>query len=186
MLKVPASSTQAMSMPSCGTSGWARAENSSRNRCGSKFPSRDRAKAARQARRSSSIRRHCKRSTVADDSESAGARCSSQRAIVGGHDQVAPGLLAPQERRRKMDRVEGAQLGREGLSGPRENGRGDLDELDAFEEPEHGLASPRELPIPETGPEAQPVECAKALGLGERARHARADSPPFLQRAGLT
>ena len=98
---------------------------------------------------------------------------------MSGHDDGFALVLAPEERGGEMDRIEGAELGRQRLCGARQHLSGHFDDLEAFYKPEYRFTTPCELAVGERRSKAQPVEAPEAFRLDERARHAGADRPPL-------
>jgi antitoxin (DNA-binding transcriptional repressor) of toxin-antitoxin stability system len=124
-------------------------------------------------------------SSGADDAQSGCARCGREGKVMGRHGQREAFSLLPRESGRQVDRIQRPQLRRQRMGRPGQDCAGRLDELDRFEQPEHGFPAYCQIRIWDALPQAQSVERAQALHLDEGAGNPALYRPPLRERPRL-
>lgn len=106
--------------------------------------------------------------------------------IVRCHDQVHLHHLFPEQRGCEVDGVQGAEFGGHRLSGPFENNRIDLDQLELTDQRQNRPAPARDLRIRQTRAQPKSIQGTETLGEHQGTRHTLLDLPPLVQRVGLS
>jgi hypothetical protein len=104
---------------------------------------------------------------------------------MGGHHEVDTRHFLPQQRRGKVDCVEGPELGGHGLGGPVEDECVNFDEFERGNKGQDRCPPLRDLAIGEIRAQPEAIQRAQALRHYQRARDASVDLSPFWQEVWL-
>ncbi len=105
------------------------------------------------------------------------AQCKSL--VVGCHYEIYARHLFPKQSCRKVNSIEGPELGRHRLRGSIKHSGFDVHHLERGDNRQDRRSPLRDLRVRKVRPQSQAVQAAQTFGPDQRARHSPFDLPPF-------